>query len=123
MADVKISELSADASFGDASAVPCVTSGTTKKVLGSSLKSYILSGAYSTTTVSLSSSGWSSTSRTVNVSGVTSSALVFVSPAPTSVTAYAEAGVRCTAQGSGTLTFQYTTKPTTTLSVQVVIFA
>lgn len=65
---------------------------------------------------------WSSSNtQTVNVTGVTASNIVFVSPAPASASDYASAGIVCTAQGSGTLTFECTTTPTNAITVNVVI--
>ena len=75
----------------------------------------------STQTVTLSSASWSSNTQTVSVTGVTSTSKVFVSPDPTSATAYGNAGVLCTAQGSGTLTFTCATTPSSNLTVNVVI--
>ena len=64
---------------------------------------------------------WSSNTQTVNVTGVTASNIVFVSPAPASAADYAAAGIVCTAQGSGTLTFTCTTVPSNAITVNVVI--
>ena len=64
---------------------------------------------------------WSSNTQTVNVTGVTASNVVFVSPAPASASDYAAAGIVCTAQGAGTLTFTCTTVPSNAITVNVVI--
>ena len=64
---------------------------------------------------------WSSNTQTVNVTGVTASNVVFVSPAPASASDYASAGIVCTAQGAGTLTFTCTTVPSNAITVNVVI--
>lgn len=72
-------------------------------------------------TVTLTTTAWSDGSQTVNVSGVTTSSLVFVSPAPTSFDLYVTANIRATAQANGTLTFQCFTVPSTDVSVQVVV--
>lgn len=64
---------------------------------------------------------WSSNTQTVNVTGVTASNIVFVSPAPASAADYAAAGIVCTAQGAGTLTFTCTTVPSNAITVNVVI--
>ena len=63
---------------------------------------------------------WSNNTQTVNVTGVTATNTVFVSPAPASATDYASAGIICTAQGAGTLTFTCTTTPTNAITVNVV---
>ena len=47
--------------------------------------------------------------------------VVIVAPAPDSLEAYAAAGVRCTAQASGKLTFTCQSVPTAALTVNVVI--
>ena len=56
------------------------------------------------------------------MTGVTASNVVFVSPAPASAADYAAAGITCTAQGSGTLTFTCTTVPSNAITVNIVIF-
>lgn len=71
-------------------------------------------------TVTLTVAGWADNQQTVSASNVTASNIVWVSPAPTSFTAYGEAGIRATAQGSGTITFQCTTVPTVEITVEVV---
>ena len=75
----------------------------------------------STTTVSLGTTGWSNNSKTVNVTGVTSSNTVIISPAPADSDAWAEADIICTAQGSGTLTFGCDTVPSTDITANVLI--
>lgn len=77
----------------------------------------------STTTASLATSGWSNNQKTVSVSGVTASNNVIVSPAPASMTAWAAAGVYCSAQGAGTLTFTCSTVPTSALTANVLILS
>ena len=63
---------------------------------------------------------WSNNTQTVNVTGVTATNTVFVSPAPASAADYASAGIVCTAQGAGTLTFTCTTVPSNAITVNVV---
>jgi hypothetical protein len=67
------------------------------------------------------STTWTNNTQSVAVAGVTASNLVFAAPAPDSHDAYAKAGVRCTAQGAGTLTFQCEAVPTEALTVNIVI--
>lgn len=74
----------------------------------------------------LTSSGWSTDQgghivQTISVEGVTSSNTVFVSPAPSDVDEYSYCGVVAYAQGSGTLSFMCKTKPTNSLSVNIVV--
>lgn len=74
-----------------------------------------------TATASLTSTGWSSNSKTVSVTGVTASNSVLVTPAPASIDDYANCGIKCTAQAAGTLTFSCTTVPSSTITVNVMI--
>lgn len=80
-------------------------------------------GAVSMTslTVTLSASSWSSNEQTVSVVGVTSSSTAIVTPAPASHTAYAEAGIYCSAQATDSLTFTCDDTPSEDLTVNVVI--
>ena len=82
---------------------------------------YTPQSKHSTTTASLTTSGWSSKKKTVSVTGVTASNTVIVSPAPASFVEWGDCGIRCIAQGSGTLQFQYETAPTSTLTANIVI--
>ena len=75
-------------------------------------------------TITLSSSAWSSNSQTVTVSGVTADELdqlITPTPAIASQSAYYEAGIMCTNQGTNSLTFTCQTVPTSNLTVYVVI--
>ena len=76
-----------------------------------------------TTTAELAATGWSSNTQTVSVSGVTTANTIIVSPAPAHFSVYDAAGIICTGQGSGTLTFTCTTAPSTDITVNVVIIA
>ena len=74
------------------------------------------------TQVSLTVANWNATTTcTVSVTGVTASNSVIVSPAPASIADYVSAGVYCSAQGSGTLTFTASSTPTADLTVNVMI--
>ena len=57
---------------------------------------------------------------TVTVSGMTSTAVVWVSPAPASFSVYAAAGVYCSAQSSGSLTFTKTKAASESMTVNIV---
>lgn len=76
-----------------------------------------------TLTLSLTAAGWSAASKTQTraATGVMTSNVIIVSPAPASQEAYGKAGVKCTAQGASSLTFTCDTVPTEALSVNVVI--
>ena len=73
--------------------------------------------------VTLRASGWNANAKTqtVSVSGVTATANCIITAAPDSYMAYAEAVVRCTAQGAGTLTFACETVPTADVAANVLI--
>jgi len=74
--------------------------------------------------VVLRTSAWSNLKQTVSVSDVISDAdecHVSVSPAPSSFDAYGDAGVRCTAQGNGTLTFESTSAPSENLTINILV--
>ena len=72
--------------------------------------------------VSLEVDDWSDDNTIlVEVSGVTASNTVIVSPDPASFEEYAEKNVRCTAQEADSLTFTAEDKPTVDLTVNVVI--
>lgn len=75
-------------------------------------------------TITLTTSGWSSNTKTVGVPGVApSEAAQLITPVPniTSQSAYYEAGIMCTNQGRNSLTFTCQTVPTSNLTVYVVI--
>ena len=73
--------------------------------------------------VTLRASGWNANAKTqtVSVAGVTATSNLIITAAPDSYMAYAEAGVRCTAQGAGTLTFACETVPTDNVAANVLI--
>lgn len=74
-------------------------------------------------TVTLSANAWSGNSQTINIPNVTAGSLVTVAPVPTAQnrTAYLEAGVYCSAQGAGTLTFVCEDVPSVNLNVNIQI--
>lgn len=74
-------------------------------------------------TATLTAAGWDAGAKTqtVSVAGVTATANCIITAAPDSYMAYAEAGVRCTAQGAGTLTFACETVPTADVAANVLI--
>lgn len=74
-------------------------------------------------TATLSTSGWSSKSQTVTVSGVTASNTVIISPDAANQSEYIDCTVICTSQGSNTLTFTCETVPATALKVNIAIFS
>ena len=87
-------------------------------------KAYVDSKAPTSVTVTLTTSGWSSNTQTVTVSGVSATEtaqLITPTPAIASQSAYYEAGIMCTNQGTNSLTFTCQTVPTSNLTVYVVI--
>lgn len=73
------------------------------------------------TTITLASANWSSNTQTVNVTGMTATGVVLVSPIPADQADYTSAGITCSAQGSGTLTFTCDTAPSSDIDVTVVM--
>ena len=72
--------------------------------------------------ISLTVANWNATTTcTKSVTGVTASNSIIVSPAPASIADYVSAGVYCSAQGSGTLTFTASSTPTADLVVNVMV--
>ena len=83
-------------------------------------RSYV-KGLLHTETVTLALGGWTNQAQSVSVNGVTADNAVLVSAAPESHTAYGSAGIRCTAQEAGSLTFACDTGPFGDIRVNVVI--
>ena len=75
----------------------------------------------STTTCTLGTTGWSNNSITVTATGVTASNSVIVAPSPASSSAYAAAGIYCSAQGASTLTFTRTAATTDEITVNLLV--
>lgn len=99
------------------------TSGSSKMVTSGGVYT-ALAGKQATATsltATLLTTGWSSDSITVTATGVTASKIVIVAPLPASQDAYVAAGIKCTAQGTNTLTFTRTAANTASISVGVVI--
>lgn len=72
-------------------------------------------------TVSLPAAGWAENGQTVNVGGVTAGNTILVGYSPDSFESYSDAGIRCTGQGEGTLTFVCESTPDADVNVNVVI--
>lgn len=95
---------------------------TTKKYVDDTVGSVVPSACK----VTLTASGWDSTAKTqsATVSGVLedeSKQLIIPMPAVASMTAYNDAGIQCTAQATGKLTFTADTVPTVAIDVYVTI--
>lgn len=74
-----------------------------------------------TASYTLPVAGWDSETKTqtVNAAGMSASAIIIVVAAPESYIPYNEAGVRCTGQGTDTLTFACEEIPTENLTANV----
>lgn len=72
-------------------------------------------------TITLTAAGWSSNTQTVNVTGMTATGVVLVSPDSTDQADYTSAGILCTSQATNSLTFTATTTPTADIDVNVVM--
>lgn len=79
--------------------------------------------ALSGTSVQLPTGGWNTSSKTqtVSVTGVTVSSLLWIGPDAGSWDEYGVCGVRATAQGEGTITFQCDTIPAGILTANIII--
>lgn len=73
------------------------------------------------TTITLAAADWSSNTQTASVTGMTATGVVLVSPDPTDQADYTSAGIYCSAQAAGTLTFTCSTTPTNDIDVVVVM--
>lgn len=76
-------------------------------------------------TITLFSANWNESVQTVKVDEVTAdgSQAVIVSPAPASSVAYNSAGVKCSSESEGSLTFSCDSIPTANLVVNVLILS
>lgn len=73
------------------------------------------------TTATLAVADWSSNTQTVSVTGMTANGVVLVSPTPANQSAYTSAGILCTSQAAGSLTFTCDTVPSADITVTVVM--
>lgn len=78
--------------------------------------------SYTTTTATLTVAGWSNNTQTVSVSAVTETSDVIIAAAPASISDYASAGIYCSAQAAGSLTFTCSSAPTNAITVNLMIF-
>lgn len=103
---------------------PLVSGTNIKTINGSSVlgSGDLTIGTTPATAPTLVAADWSGNAQTITVLGVTSSNVVFVSPAPASVSDYTNAGIICTAQGTDSLSFSCVTTPTNDITLNVVIF-
>ena len=78
---------------------------------------------HKTATALLSSDKWTNKQQTVSVAGVDDRTTLIVAAAPENYEAYAKAGVYCSAQAAGSLTFTCKSVPTTDLNANVMILS
>ncbi len=76
-------------------------------------------------TVALDTSGWTQSgelvTKTVSVAGVKATDLLTVAPEPGSFDAYAQAGIRATAQAAGSVTFAAAATPESAVNVNIMM--
>ena len=77
----------------------------------------------SSSTINIPVATWDATNLncTVSASGVSANNAVVVTPDPASMDVYSAAGIVCTAQAAGTLTFTCKTVPTAAIAVNVMV--
>ena len=101
--------------------VAIASGGTGASTAAAALTNLGAQAQHSAVAVPLPADGWSDNAQTVSVAGVTENDTVIISPAPASKSAYGEAGVYCSAQTEGSLTFACESVPTEGLTANVVI--
>ena len=84
-------------------------------------KDYVYEKSKAETVTLLASELGANKTTTVSVAGVTENNIVIVSPDPSSLKAYGDAGCYCSAQSVGQLTFSADKTPSADLTVNVVI--
>lgn len=102
-------------------AVPVDKGGTGAATADEARASLGAEGKHTPSSVTLTASGWSNNSQTISVSGMTATLDVVVSPAPDSYEDWGSAGVFCSAQGAGTLTFSCKETPSSSLTANLLI--
>lgn len=101
--------------------VPISAGGTGQSTAAGARQALGAEALHQVAAVTLTVAGWSSNSQTVNVSGVTAGNDIIVAPAPASHEAWGKAGVICTAQAVGKLTFTCSKTPTAALTANIII--
>lgn len=76
---------------------------------------------HKTASVQLATSGWANNKQTVSLNGMTANTTIIVASAPENYEAYSKAGVYCSAQAEGSLTFTCKSAPTTALTANIMI--
>lgn len=118
----KVSELNNDSGFITTETDPVFVASAAYGISSANISAWSAKqNALGTLTVTLTVLGWSSDAQTVTATGVTSSNTVIVSPSPSDMEDYTDAGIVCTAQGTNSLTFECDTTPSSAIDVNVVI--
>lgn len=89
------------------------------KVISAALK--LLESKHAAETATLTAAGWSNKTQTVTVEGVTASNTILVAPASDSQEVWGKAGIFCTAQAAGSLTFTCKNAPSAAVTANIVI--
>lgn len=76
---------------------------------------------FSTVKGELTPDGWADNAITLSVNSVTAGNTVIVAPEPEYMDAWSEAGIRCTGQAEGSLTFECVTPPSAAICVNILI--
>lgn len=93
--------------------------------MSSSIQSFVgkqITSDYSVT-VTLSVGGWSNSTQTISNSYIGQYDDVIVSPISDSIDDYVAAGIRCTNQAAGSLTFTCTTTPSSAIYVNILVLS
>ena len=103
--------------------LPGAKGGTGGTTAGAALANLGAEAKHKTVAASLLVAGWGSTNKTqtINVTGVTASNTVFVAPDSASQEVWGKAGIVCTAQAAGSLTFACKSVPTAAVTANIVI--
>ena len=103
-----------DSAISDASENPVQN-----KVISAALK--LLESKHVAKIATLTAAGWSDSAQTVAVEGVTASNTILVAPDSASQEVWGKAGIFCTAQSAGSLTFACKSVPTAAVTANIVI--
>lgn len=98
--------------------------GEIKADLQQTLKTYIDNWSPSYKTITLASAGWNNDMQTVQIEDVKVGSVVFIAPEPSAANyaMYNDQGIRCIAQGDGSLTFSCESTPDIDVTVNVAVY-
>ena len=72
-------------------------------------------------TITLTAAGWSNNTQNAAIARATATNSIVVSPIPANQSAYSDAGILCTAQAAGSITFVCDSVPATDIQVNVLV--